>query len=226
MMAQIAKIQEISTTERSFIPSWRFQTSWTYGESTFQYPDHHGQLERFRWFLDTYARSDPLNSLKASQIRNELEHYRDVLFKSLSDTLVILTTRYIDVYDDGDESSFHSIPWELLEIRQSSIAVRRRINRGPLSDVQVAPTPETFNILIVAARGLQSTEDYRQAALPILQLIQNLPDGAPLVTVELVRPGKFESLKEHLEDAKNSGNGFSYHLVHLDLHGKLASDGR
>ena len=225
-MTQIAKIQEISAIDRStFVPTWRFQTSWS-GESSFQYPDHQVQLERFRWFLEKYAHADPLNSSKASQIREELEHYRNTFFKSLSDSQIAPNTGYIDIHDYGEESTFHSIPWELLESRQSSIIVRRRVNSVPLPTVATIPTPETFNILIVAARALEDDEDYRQAALPILRLIQDLPDGAMLATVELVRPGKFESLKEHLEDAKTRRNGFSYHLVHLDLHGKLNKKGQ
>ncbi|KJZ70328.1 hypothetical protein HIM_10296 [Hirsutella minnesotensis 3608] len=228
-MTQISKIQEIPATDRpAFVPTWRFQTSWN-GESTFQYPNHRAQLERFRWFLEKYAHADPLNSSKASQVRKELEYYRNALFNSLSHSQISPSTKYIDVHDYGEESTFHSVPWELLESRQSSITVRRRVNSAPFPTaptVPTVPTPETFNILIVAARALKHKEDYRQAALPVLRVIQDLPDGAPLVTVEIARPGEFVSLKKHLEDVKGRRNGFTYHLVHLDLHGKVSKKGQ
>jgi hypothetical protein len=221
---QISNIQEISTTDRSsFIPTWWFQTSWN-GKSTFQYPDHRAQLERFRWLLEEHAHADPLHYSKASQIRNELDHYRNVLFQSLAITQ-ISKAGYIDVYDYDDNSTLHSIPWELLEGCHGSIVVRRHVKVVPPPFVTAPPTSRTFNILIVAARASKDEEEYRQAALPILRVLQSLPDGAPLVTVDIVRPGRFASLEEHLKDTKTRRTGFSYHLVHLDLHGKVNKKG-
>lgn len=226
-MEQLLSVQEASATVRSTLitSSWQFHISWSDSISSFQYPDHEGQLERFRWLLESHAISDPLDVAKASQIREELNQYCDTLSTSLPDVPASSRPCFLDIYDCSEESSCHSIPWELLENsawgQRRPLIIRRRVNNAADVTSSEVSTPETFNMLFLAARRQGDDEDYRQAALPILRVIQDLPDGAPHVTIHMVRPGTYQALRECLARAVCRQDGFCYQLVHLDVHGGL-----
>lgn len=84
---------------------------------------------------------------------------------------------------------------------------------------------DTFNILLVVSRpeGLESGHDIPNRLISKLffDLIQNLPEGT--VTIELVRPGTWRGLIDHLKNAKKRGKFF--HLVHFDVHGVTSEPG-
>jgi hypothetical protein len=227
-MEHVYSIREIKAADapaRLGNSSWHFRASWTNRGFSLNCPDHNDQLQRFRWYLETHALADPLNTWKAAQIRKELDSYADQLFRSLpaipegpSRTL------FLDVYDCGDDSSGHSIPWELLEasgrMRQRSVVIRRRVNGAMMCSPSKDPTPKTFNMLFMAARKEGDDEEYQHASLPILRLIRDLPDGASFVKFEMVRPGRYQALVEHLERAASDERDI--HLIHLDMHGEVS----
>ena len=205
--------------------SWHFRASWTNRGFSLTYPDHDDQLQRFRWYLETHALADPLNTWKAAQIRKELDNYADQLVRSLPAIPERPSrTLFLDVYDCGDDSTGHSIPWELLEgsgrMRQRSVVIRRRVTGAVMCSPPRDPTPKTFNMLFMAARKEGDDEEYQHASLPILRLIQDLPDGASFVNFEMVRPGRYQALVEHLERA--AAGKRDIHLVHLDMHGEVS----
>jgi hypothetical protein len=166
-----------------------------------------------------------LNTRKAVQIRKELESYGDQLVGSLPEIPGGPSgPLFLDVYDCGDDSSGHSIPWELLEdpgrMRQRSVVIRRRVTGVVECNPSRDLTPKTFNMLFLAARKEDDDGDYQHASLPILRLVQDLPDGASFVSFEMVRPGRYQALVEHLERA--TSNKHDIHLVHLDVHGQVS----
>jgi hypothetical protein len=232
-MEHVYSIREIKVTESpatlASSSSWQFRASWTPHGFSLSYPDHNSQLQRFRWYLETHALADPLNTRKATQIRTELDSYADQLVRSLPEIPDGPSrTLFLDVYDCGDDSSGHSIPWELLEasgrMRQRSVVIRRRVTGAVMCSPSRDPTPKTFNMLFMAARKEGDDEDYQHASLPILRLIQDLPDGASFVNFEMVRPGRYQALVEHLDRAASEKRAI--HLVHLDMHGEVsAKDG-
>lgn len=120
-MEHVYSIREIKAADalaRLGNSSWHFGASWTNRGFSLNYPDHNGQLQRFRWYLQTHALADTLNTRKAAQIRKELDSYADQLVRSLPDIPEgpgASRTLFLDVYDGGEDSSGHSIPWELLE---------------------------------------------------------------------------------------------------------------
>lgn len=209
--------------------SWRFRTSWNMQESVFHSTGYQAQIERFRWYLEEYPLTEPCSSSKMIEVERELEEYGQRLAASFvkdlpvaSDSRVVL----LDVHDCDDKSSVHALPWELLEDTRIScgrqIVVRRRAAQHAVT-VLNSSVPKTFNILLLAqpSTGVPGKDaPYRQAATPILQLLQNLPDGAPVVSLEMVRPGTYKALLKHLEDARIRGHVF--HLVHLDMHGEVS----
>lgn len=141
--------------------------------------------------------------------------------------------------------SLHSFHWELLEQLDlwsgffSKVTVSRISPQPIMHSSTIAPsTPciqahatETVNVLVVIARKTEinptAYQDTRPfAALDVLlgmgKILQQQHAGTPRLRVEVVRPGTFDALKRHLKNATDAhGPGF-YHLVHLDMHGRVA----
>lgn len=143
--------------------------------------------------------------------------------------------------EDHDASlSLQSLHWELLEQLDlwsgffSKVTVRRisppRLHTGDPARTSSIQNAGTLNALIVIARNTEinptAYQDVRPfAALDVLlrtreTLLQR--PGAPQLHVEVVRPGTFDALKTHLKTSRDKyGAGF-YHLIHLDMHGRVA----
>ncbi len=81
--------------------------------------------------------------------------------------------------------------------------------------IELQPSP-VINLLVVTARPNEENDvGYRTISRPLIDAIEQ---GRLRVNVELLRPGTFKALSEHLERKA----GF-YHIVHFDAHGGLMS---
>ena len=81
--------------------------------------------------------------------------------------------------------------------------------------ISLKPSP-TINLLVVTARpGEESDVGYRTISRPLIEAIQR---AKLRVNVELLRPGTFEALSNHLSQKGKEGY---YHIVHFDAHGGL-----
>lgn len=206
--------------------SWRLSCSWADGPMELEFAGYDTDTELFRWYLEKFATRDPLSAKKASGVEESLVKYREKICSLLRvgsfgnhGSPVVL-----DIRDNCDQSSFHSLPWEFLEhgSQAQRLVVRRRTQaiKDPLPDSKIQHQPETFNILLLAARSSDNDQaEYTQAALPIVKLLQSLPAGSSTVALDIVRPGSLAALKSHLQVAQEKNK--QYHLVHLDLHGTV-----
>ncbi|MEM6520657.1 MAG: CHAT domain-containing protein [Cyanobacteria bacterium P01_D01_bin.71] len=92
--------------------------------------------------------------------------------------------------------------------------------RRPQQDMAVAAHPNpspTINLLVVTARPDEERDvNYRTISRPLIEAIQQ---ARVPINVELLRPGTYEALENHLE-TKSPGY---YHIVHFDAHGGLAT---
>ncbi|KAM7206574.1 hypothetical protein V8F20_002700 [Naviculisporaceae sp. PSN 640] len=138
----------------------------------------------------------------------------------------------------GSRHTIHRLAWELLESHQFSpphenytISVTRKISFDSMRiglpesfrDVQ-QDRRRTFKILLVIARNL-AHERGRDAPpdiaqFPLMRIQRQLKRSR--VLVEVVRPGSFQELCNHLKRRKDQ-NRFGYNLVHFDMHGELFS---
>ncbi|WP_433296269.1 tetratricopeptide repeat protein [Actinoplanes sp. CA-030573] len=121
-------------------------------------------------------------------------------------------------------AAFHRLHWEALFDRDAGIRVALRMPvvrqdaRVPLRYELPAAAP-TLNILVVTARPFGPRDvGYRTISQPLLDAIgrADLP-----VTVDLVRPGTWEALRDALRAAERDpqrGQGW-YQVVHFDVHG-------
>ncbi|MEL6259737.1 MAG: CHAT domain-containing protein [Cyanobacteria bacterium J06626_6] len=120
---------------------------------------------------------------------------------------------------EGDSPAFQALHWEALKdpdlprpLAVECVFTRKRFQRGGL---RVRPKPSSeINLLVVTARPDEENDvGYRTISRPLIEAIER---GRVPVNVELLRPGTFEALSEHLERKE----GF-YHIVHFDAHGAL-----
>jgi hypothetical protein len=132
-------------------------------------------------------------------------------------------------FEISGSPEFHGWHWEALKDPRLPRAfalegpfVRKDPRPKPLRPaLQSAPT---LNILLVCARaGNDRDVAYRTVSRPLIEALANT---SLRVQIDLVRPGTFKALSQHLERSRQQhGDGY-YHLVHFDLHGALLSHGQ
>lgn len=141
----------------------------------------------------------------------------------------------------GPSVSLQSLHWELLEQLELwsgyfNKVIVRRISPEPIKGgngtalTPSTPTAGTLNVLVVIARNTEINPTAYQDVLPFaaLDVLLGVRDillqqpAAPRLRVDVVRPGTFDALKQHLKSSKDvHGSGF-YHFVHFDMHGRVA----
>ncbi|MBE9067100.1 CHAT domain-containing protein, partial [Leptolyngbya cf. ectocarpi LEGE 11479] len=119
----------------------------------------------------------------------------------------------------GESPEFQSLHWEALKdpdqpraFAVDCVVTRKRLAEKDMADV-LQPSA-TINLLVVTARPDEESDvGYRTISRPLIEAIQQ---AQLRVNVELLRPGSYQALSEHLEDKE----GY-YHIVHFDVHGGL-----
>jgi hypothetical protein len=205
-----------------------------------------------RWYLEQFASQEPFNSEKATKVAGCIDQYAKVLLSQLNLDAVFQhsepTNRslLIDICDSPnnnaiDELSIHNLYWELLEQPQlwkgrfAKVTVRRCIPTydKDSSALKVQPDADgqfVLNVLLVIARNAKINPAVYQDAEPFVALnvllgIQKTMEreSNPLkIKLHIVRPGTYEAFKQHLESTKRERGPGYYHLVHFDLHGRVA----
>jgi tetratricopeptide (TPR) repeat protein len=125
-------------------------------------------------------------------------------------------------------AALHQLHWETLRDPTLGVplAVRLPVTRRVSalgSKFQPPSGRPTVNILVVTARpdGPQDI-GYRTISRPLLDTLRVA--GSP-ITVELVRPGTWQALREHLRTrTERHGSGW-YQVIHFDLHGAFSEYG-
>lgn len=157
-----------------------------------------------------------------------------------SDTQDTRRRWYVDIegYSGGvAESMIHGLHWEALEhpeiwsshLRPCLIVRRKVLSRDLLTHGPIiAIRSQTFRILLVVPhplhQGAPRRKGGRPIAKPLVDIIGRLSKGTAGATIpiqlEIVRPGSWKSLQDHL---KMRGRGY-FHLVHFAVHGKAIND--
>jgi tetratricopeptide (TPR) repeat protein len=126
-------------------------------------------------------------------------------------------------------AAFQLLHWEALRDPEldEPLAVRlpvtRRVTLVP-SKFELPSGQPTLNILLVTARPFGRTDvGYRTISRPLLDALRQ---ASVPVTVDLVRPGTWEALRDHLREAsaRHNASGW-YQVAHFDLHGGFSEYG-
>ncbi|ETN39885.1 uncharacterized protein HMPREF1541_06111 [Cyphellophora europaea CBS 101466] len=204
-----------------------------------------------RWYLERYATQSPYSASRSSAVQDALKHYAKNLSEQLHLTRHLQdicgsqqqTSVVLEILEASDRgptsvSSIHQLHWEVLEspsvwpasTRPIVTVVRQLYGESPASGQLKSPLEsynvgQTFNILLVVARDTrqQMEVEHDLAIRPLLDIKDELDSLANHVriNVEVVRPGTFGALQDHLAASKRLRGRKYYHLVHFDLHGKV-----
>jgi hypothetical protein len=197
------------------------------------------ERERLRWSLEDHALQAPFETQKCDQSSTELTEYRAKLFEALQvqehfPRSNVAPDILIEVLEGKRDSGFQQIPWEVLEdstiwascgIEPDRIEVRRMFVTKPIEDHGGFGN---FRILYVVARPWQDRETFIDHRLVSRSLVHTLDRAGPnsvQVDLEVVRPGSWPALLEHLEGARVRHGSGHYDLIHFDMHGTVADDG-
>lgn len=146
----------------------------------------------------------------------------------------------LDVEALEAQGRFHSLHWEALEnpqiwtantrpgSRLQKLIIRRKITINQLSiqNSTITIKSDVFRILLVVTHSMSAgiadgtSGNPRLVAGPLMELVLKLTKerkGASPVHLEIVRPGTWGALVDHLE---KRGRGW-FHLVHFDVHAKF-----
>jgi tetratricopeptide (TPR) repeat protein len=188
-----------------------------------------GDTAELAWYFQEHLRYPFLDKDREAQAVRRIAEYGEALFGQVFGGAAAhdyrsLRERSFDGcrLEVSGSAGFHRLHWEALRDPDldAPLAVRmpvtRRVERQP-SRFAVADPGPTLNIVVVTARpGGAGDVGYRTISRPLLDALRTA--GLP-VTVDLVRPGTWEALREQLRSAtKEHGSGW-YHVVHFDLHG-------
>ncbi|MBE9208472.1 tetratricopeptide repeat protein [Nostoc sp. LEGE 06077] len=185
--------------------------------------------KQLEWYFEDWLMFPIVDTVKAEAAAASIKTYGEELFNQVfrvdfnaygvyQRLRSNLSQLHIEIV--GKTPEFQALHWEALRdpdlprpLAVDCVMVRKSNKPAPIyADVQTSPT---INLLVVVARPDEEMDvGYRTISRPLLELIEN---SHLRVNVELLRPGTYQALSQHLE-AK--GGGY-YHVIHLDCHGAL-----
>ena len=182
------------------------------------------------WYFEEHLRFPFLDRDKERQAVTQLKQYGESLFEQVFGGVAAHDYRSLrERAFDGcrlevtGSAGFQLLHWEAVRDPELDgplalrLPVTRRVALVP-SRFELPSGQPTLNILLVTARPFGRRDvGYRTISRPLLDALRqaSLP-----VTVDLVRPGTWEALRDHLRVARGrrGGSGW-YQVAHFDLHG-------
>ncbi|PZO45296.1 MAG: Tfp pilus assembly protein PilF [Shackletoniella antarctica] len=193
-------------------------------------PFNEQQEAQLEWYFEGWLRRPFLDRVTADQIRDSIPTYGKTLFDQVfadrkayaAYTNLRPQISTVEFVIESASPEFQALHWEALQDPDlpRPLALDCTMVRRPQQAMVVAATPNpspTINLLVVTARpGEEKDVNYRTISRPLIEAIQQ---ARVPINVELLRPGTYRALENHLQ-AKGAGY---YHIVHFDAHGGLAT---
>jgi tetratricopeptide (TPR) repeat protein/cellulose biosynthesis protein BcsQ len=195
-------------------------------------PADEAAKENLAWYFEGHLRHPFLDADRGRGVAQQIAAYGEALFSQLfggdaSEDYRRLRDRSFDecrLEVDGS-AALHRLHWETLRDPDldAPLAVRlpvtRRVDRLGVKFKAPSGRP-TLNILVITARpGGHRGAAHRTIARPLLEALRT--EAAP-VTVDLVRPGTWEGLRDHLRLATEQHGSGWYQVVHFDMYGSFS----
>jgi tetratricopeptide (TPR) repeat protein len=195
-------------------------------------PFSEAEENHLEWYFERYLEFPWVQAARASQAKESITAYGHSLFHQIF-TDKRAYGRYTQARAAGANKlrfeiigrpDFHRWHWEALKDPDlpTPFVLDAPMVRATLEPPDLIasgqPSP-TINLLLVVARpGGGRDVGYRTISRPLLEGLRqaHLP-----VNVEIVRPGTYRALVEHLDRVREANGIGYYHLVHFDLHGAL-----
>ena len=188
------------------------------------------------WYFEEHLRFPFLDRDLERQATGHLADYgRDLFGQVFGSTAAHDYRRLRERSFDGcrleisGSAEFQLLHWEALRDPELDaplsvrVPVTRRVARLP-SAFELPAWQPTLNILLVTARPFgQGDVGYRTISRSLLDALRQ---ASVPVTVDLVRPGTWEALRDHLRERarRDEASGW-YQVAHFDLHGGFSEYG-
>jgi hypothetical protein len=190
--------------------------------------------EELEWYFETYISEPYTAKTKVKRSQDYIEEYGKNLFNtvfkdnsSIYETYKTIKRNHklskITIEITGDDKDFQGIHWESMyddtfgePLTIKGVVFVRKLQKTPVVEAKVASSP-LINLLIVTARPNEENDvNHRTIQRPLIDLIQK---SHFRIRPHILRPGTFEAFMKHLDYVSE---GY-YHIIHFDLHGKVAS---
>lgn len=184
------------------------------------------------WYFEDHLRFPFTRQVEASNVVKRITKYGEILFQQIFGNPDIYAL-YRDCLRDGlhktsveivGSPDFHRLHWEALKdpkfdlpLATQATILRKNIIPQPLPAIM--RSSPTINVLIITARPFGKGDvGYRTISRPLVEELHqaNLP-----VRIEILRPGTYKALDNHLRDMTNEHGVGYYHIVHFDVHGAI-----
>jgi hypothetical protein len=195
-------------------------------------PFNEAEDARLRWYFEDHLRFPFTQQVRAREAAESIIAYGEALFAQVFKSTPEIYAAYQAAVRGGLQTlhldivgspTFHRRHWEALRepgrdpfvlhapmVRRTQTALQRPM------DVQASPT---LRLLVVTARPRGRRDvGYRTISRPLIDGLRQVQ--AP-VQVDLVRPGTYRALVEHLRRSQLTHGVGYYHLVHFNLHGAV-----
>jgi len=202
-------------------------------EITIRDPFTEQEEQRLEWYFEEHLRFPFLQQVRAQQAAESIARYGEALFEQVFvDRLTF--ARYREAVQTGinhlqfeivGAPEFHRLHWEALKdpslpkpFALEASMVRKNHDLPPPLHAILQPSP-TINLLIVTARPLGGRDvGYRTISRP---LVEGLRRAKLPVQIDILRPGTYQTLVNHLEETRAMHGAGHYHVIHFDVHGAL-----
>ncbi len=188
--------------------------------------------QELEWYFEEHLEFPFTKKVRAQNAAASIKTYGEELFKQVFGDPVIYA-EYRDLLKAGlhnlhveiaGEPKFHALHWESIKdpklaqpLALQAAMVRKNLKSQALpASVHSSPV---INLLIVTARpsGIRDV-GYRTISRPLVEALRN---ANLRVQVEILRPGTYKALENHLRDVTaRHGEGY-YHVIHFDVHGAV-----
>jgi hypothetical protein len=226
------RIQERAGGTHEFQAAISFNTGPEYA-LTINNPFTKEEDDQLAWYFEGYLRFPFTDRVKAREAAGSIARYGESLFKRVFEENHNVYARYKAAVQAGlstvqfeiaGSPLFHTLHWEALkdpEIRLplalQATMVRKNLNPSTI-EASVRPSP-TIKLLIVTARPSgRSDVGYRTISRPLVEALRqaNLP-----VQIDILRPGTYKALENHLRQTSARQQEGYYQVIHFDLHGSV-----
>jgi tetratricopeptide (TPR) repeat protein len=199
---------------------------------TISNPFSEAEEQSLEWYFEGYLEFPFLNQIKAQSAVASIAKYGETLFSQVFKDLEAYTA-YKEALKSGWHSlqfeivgspSFQTLHWETLKdpkLPQPFTLQASMVRKSWNTQVMQAkvPTSPTINVLLITARPFGKRDvGHRTISRP---LVEGLRRANLRVRIDILRPGTYKALENHLREVTNQHGVGYYHIVHFDVHGSV-----
>ena len=195
-------------------------------------PFSEAEEQQLEWYFEDHLRFPFIKQIEASNVAKSITRYGEILFMQVFSNPDVYAL-YCDYLRHGlnktlveivGSPDFHRLHWEAMKDPKFNVplAIQTTIVRKNVVPQTLPATTRsspTINVLIITARPFGKGDvGYRTISRPLVEELRqaNLP-----MRIEILRPGTYKALDNHLRDVTNQHGVGYYHVVHFDVHGAV-----